>query len=644
MPIVTASIRHRRGLRSELPASLAEGEIGLTIDTGEVFIGTPSLPQAAARTVFPWQNTRILTEWSPVAEEVLRVVLRDRDIGFDPADPTAGVHPVPVGASPDTQSVRNPELIWRNAGSYGRIRVSRALQEALDDIVSVRSYGARGDGSHDGPSANGADLRFVETQALRVAIIDSVNTRNDPVSPLGWRRRALFWPAGVYEVVSPLPIPPGSRWIGEGPDNTVVVLDREADPTVGFDDCLLFTIDGTLDAGTYISTADVNPTGLDALLANHAYASIDPARTPDDIVIEGIRFVVRGRGPSGIPHDVLRLVRAHRVTFRDCVFEADYTGGKALALPWDPNVDSIAVVIDGAGTADAGHTIRFEGCRFANTTYGALVTDDASGVTFSACTFERLYRGVSLAEAHPGGTIKGLTKGSIGPARILVEGCTFEDVEAEGLVFWGGPGVDRTTSNFLRYGHGLVSFGNRFGNVGNGNFAAAVDSNAAYVISFADTAPWCASIADVFARDMSRDAVGGIVRRVSVRQSGYHLVLNPQDPIVRPGETVTLPAATTVWTSTGIRSSLGAERGFRVYYALREDTGGLPGGLLRRGVLHAVSDGAGIAWSDDYDMIGPSDYIDLQPFLVGASTMELRFRNNDPAANVLMVYRIEYIG
>lgn len=645
MPVVVASIRHRRGLRSELPAALAEGELGLTIDTGELFVGTPSLPQAATRTVFPWQNTRILTEWSPAVEEVLYAILRDRDVAFDPGDPLRGLYPLPDGASPDTQTVRTPDLIWRDGATFGRIRVRRALQEVLDDVVSVRAYGARGDGSRDGPTANGADLRYAETQALRVAILDAANTRADTSAPRGWRRRALFWPAGVYEILGPLPIPPGARWIGEGPDNTVVVLDREADPTVGFDDCVLFTVDGTLDSGTYLATADTDPGGLDALLANHAYASIDPAATPDDIVIEGIRFVVRGRGPSGIPHDVLRLVRAHRVVFRDCVFEADYSGGKALGLPWDPDVDSIAVVIDGAGTADGGRDIRFEHCVVRNATYGSLVTDDVSGVSFSGCVFERLYRAVSLYEAHPGGTVKGLTRGPNGPARVLVEGCTFDDVEGEGLVFWGAPSIDRSSSNFLEYGHGLVSVANRFHNVGNGNFAAAVDSNAAWCVMFADTAPWCVSVGDVFARNASREGLGADVRRIYARQRGRHIVLSPQDALVRPGETITLPAGTATPTSTGIVAYLSREKGFRVRYTVREDTGGVPGGLLRRGTIHAVSEGSAVAWSDEYDYVGPTDYVTLEPFLTAGNTaVELRFTNTDPSKNAFFTYEVEYVN
>lgn len=646
MPVVVASIRHRRGLRSELPASLEEGELGLTLDTGELFIGTPSFPPATTRTVFPWQNTQILTEWSPNSEELIRAILRDRDVAFDPTDPLRGLYPVPDGADPDTQTVRTPELIWRNGSTYGRFRVSRRLQEVVDEVVSVRAYGARGDGRRNPPSANSADLRFAETQALRVAILDAANTRADRNTPSGWKRRALHFPAGVYEILGPLPLPPGACWIGEGPDNTVIVLDRESDPTVGFDDCVLFTIDGGLTSSDYLSTADVNPTGLDALLASHAYSSMDPASLPEDIVVEGIRFVVRGRGPSSIPHDVARIVRARRVVFRDCVFEGDYAGGKSLGLNYDPNTDGIAVVLDGAGSAEGCREIRFESCRFTDSTYGLLVVDDVDSVDIDSCSFERLFRGISLYEnvgVTPGNGIKGINVGTDGPRRFRVEGCRFDDVEGEGIQVFGTGVLDRSTNVFYEEPHGLISISNRFGNVGNGNFAAAVDSNAAWCVYFDDSAPWCASIADLFARNQSREATGTQIRRIRAEIGGVHAVLGLQDPPVRPGGTVLLPAGTTSLTPTGIRSFVGIEAGVLIRYRISDPTMG--GGLIRAGTLRAVTDGTDIAWSDVYDWKGPSDYIRLEPVLTGGGTMlEVHFTNNDPSLSAQLSWTLEYLN
>lgn len=72
MAVVQISrIQHRRGNRSELPESLAEGEIGYAKDTGEIFIGAPNLDKvqfrkvgaARADGIFPYANIRLLTEF-----------------------------------------------------------------------------------------------------------------------------------------------------------------------------------------------------------------------------------------------------------------------------------------------------------------------------------------------------------------------------------------------------------------------------------------------------------------------------------------------------------------------------------------------------------------------------------------------------
>jgi len=61
-------IQIRRGPKDNLPEQLAEGEFGLTTDTGELFVGAPNLPSLDYRagTVFPYKNIKILTEFDVV--------------------------------------------------------------------------------------------------------------------------------------------------------------------------------------------------------------------------------------------------------------------------------------------------------------------------------------------------------------------------------------------------------------------------------------------------------------------------------------------------------------------------------------------------------------------------------------------------
>ena len=66
MPVTQISrIQIRRGSKASLPQSLSEGEMAMTTDTGEVFIGAPNLPKIAHRggSIYPYQNVRLITEF-----------------------------------------------------------------------------------------------------------------------------------------------------------------------------------------------------------------------------------------------------------------------------------------------------------------------------------------------------------------------------------------------------------------------------------------------------------------------------------------------------------------------------------------------------------------------------------------------------
>ena len=96
---IISRIQNRRGLYADLPSALAEGELGFTIDTRQLFIGnSPGYGD----------NTQILTEYS-----------------------------------------QNDEIItttYQNSGSNLTAAIPRTLQSKLNDIVSIKDFGAKGDG------------------------------------------------------------------------------------------------------------------------------------------------------------------------------------------------------------------------------------------------------------------------------------------------------------------------------------------------------------------------------------------------------------------------------------------------------------------------------------------------------------------
>lgn len=69
MPVTQISrIQIRRGPKDNIPQALEEGEMAMTTNTGEVFIGAPNLQKIAHRggSIFPYQNIRLITEFDLV--------------------------------------------------------------------------------------------------------------------------------------------------------------------------------------------------------------------------------------------------------------------------------------------------------------------------------------------------------------------------------------------------------------------------------------------------------------------------------------------------------------------------------------------------------------------------------------------------
>lgn len=247
MPVTQFSrIRTRRGPLSDLPkgtpenpVGLLSGEFGLATDTGQLFIGTPDLLEVEYRKPgkvadglaeneygqtrsgrFPYGNTQILTEWSRNAEEMIKYVYRYRDTlaNTDFPGPGSGIDFTYDQARPWNE---NNEVI------------SRTLQERLDEIVSVKSYGATGDGVTD-------DTYAIWRAAIDVVRIDPVQYKDDTIQKTT-SRRILYFPAGTYKISRPIILPPYATWIGDGIGKTIIKL--IASGTDFKNKCVLETVD-----------------------------------------------------------------------------------------------------------------------------------------------------------------------------------------------------------------------------------------------------------------------------------------------------------------------------------------------------------------------------------------------------------------
>lgn len=172
MAVVQISrIQVRRGKEGTTGVpQLASGELGWAIDTRKLYIGSGSIAEGA-QTV---ENVEILTENSNIIDQIGNYIYK-KDGGIQ------------TGATPS-------------------VPVERTIQEKLDDIVSVRDFGAAGDGTD-------------QTLAIQRAV-DQLYLGASKGLASG--RPKLYMPEGEYLISTPIYIPPYATVIGAGKDKTII--------------------------------------------------------------------------------------------------------------------------------------------------------------------------------------------------------------------------------------------------------------------------------------------------------------------------------------------------------------------------------------------------------------------------------------
>ena len=341
MPIVQISrIQHRRGKATDLP-QLAAGELGWSVDQQRLYIGNGTVADGAPAV----GNTEIMTSGSTGFTTSLSYVYK----GYL-GDST----PIITGTSGD---------------------ISRTLQQTLDDYVSVKAFGAVGDGST-------ADVVAIQ-RALDELYSDT--TDQDDVRS----RRILFFPAGQYNIATSITIPPYAHLVGEGPGKTILYQSGGNGPVAVTED----------DDG-------------------QVYGSIggSSATTPTYIELEGICFV------NGEAYGGLSIDNATHVYAKNCKFQGTYAAEGA-------DVSNSKGVTVRSTTALPCSNIVFDQCIF--TKFARLVdmSYDVTSVRFNNCDFTTAYYGAILGEALDG-TTNGLT---VGPRDIQFSGSSWSTIGRQAI-------------------------------------------------------------------------------------------------------------------------------------------------------------------------------------------------------------------
>ena len=342
MAIIQISrIQHRSGLQENLP-QLAGSELGWSIDQRKLYIGNGTLTDGAPVI----GNTEILTEFSDVLELASSYTYKGDSVGY----------------TAQTGATAAP--------------ITRSMSAKLDDFVSVKDFGAVGDGETD------------DTSAINRAFYQIFcREKNAEV------RKSLYFPAGVYRTSDTVLIPPYAKVWGEGINSTIIRLDPDNS-----------------------SVPDYVVRTTDSLQQTDANIGQNSAILPKNIEVSSMSF------ESLITTDICLIDAAEQ-----CLFESvSFSGNTQKVDLSNAALNTGCIRVQGTPAAPP-LMINFDKCVFKNAVYGVKVDENSSAITITMSRFDTLFRGVSLGED--------LQPGDTGPTGFRITSNQFDSISDSGIVF-----------------------------------------------------------------------------------------------------------------------------------------------------------------------------------------------------------------
>lgn len=392
-----ALMQIRRGRLDELPYALEEGEFGLATDTLDLFVGAPNsdkIKHRISEKVFPYGNLRVLTELSESLKISAYTYHGNLEIGalfpiilhgtttlpIIPATTSFEINGVTITLNEATDlvtlcttinnenipnvraydlndnfvivSTTNALNIKNISGTFLQVvglaltgineiaevasdLTETTLQKVLDEYLTIKHYGVKGDGTTD------------DSHNINEALLGTYCVKDLPQY-----LRTIYFPAGTYissdETIN---IPSDARLIGEGRDRTIIQAPVDA-PSV-----LL----GLMDKN-YVPFNSPNYGGTNV--------------NPDNITIESMTFT----GLSTNTSEVVVLTNGQNVTFRNCSFIGNQASTQKL------------IYIISTSAENSNVHITFEDCQFKNSGYAVYISDYGlvKHLTMTNCCFDNI--------------------------------------------------------------------------------------------------------------------------------------------------------------------------------------------------------------------------------------------------------------
>jgi hypothetical protein len=358
MAIVQISrIQHRRGLQQDLP-NLASAELGWSIDERRLFIGNGTIEEGA-----PTEGvTEILTEYTNFIDLISSYTFKGTESGYTSVTGSSALSPV-----------------------------VRTLQNVLDETVSVRDFGAVGDGTTN-------DTVAID-RAIRQIYVSSLNSSYSPV------RRTIKFPAGTYMITSNLVIPPNCTLVGDGKNNTIIRSNVGVIQTCDS----LFQIAGDLGLNSAVLPGNITVRDM-SLTTTSTSVPAALLVSATDVVFDSVNFTggtfnlsVQGSSSNvEVSSSTLRGATTGTINIADSVAGLVSRSNffDTVRVPLSSGTNTITTLANGAGKID------YELISGTNYRVGTIKYNRSGGV----CTFDDEYSEPSVSIganiwANAGGTV-----------------------------------------------------------------------------------------------------------------------------------------------------------------------------------------------------------------------------------------------
>jgi hypothetical protein len=351
--------RGRKNAGSGLP-QLAGGELGWAVDTQELYIGNGAVSEGAPAV----GNSKILTEHDNLFE------------------------------LSDQYTYRNGSNIQTGTTSATPIR--RSLQSRLDDEVSVRSFGAEGDGTD-------------QTEALQRAVDQLFLPWSSSQDADNYKKRIILkLHAGLYTISNSIKLPPYVNLIGDGSGKTVIKQ------TGAFP--VLETINGE---GIASQTTSLNQA--------------------NNINLKGLTL------ESNSTHPGLKLSSCKNSSFTDLHIKGPWVQSQGATI----ESTQVGILMEATSTPVTTKDNTFHKLIVTGFSYAVLSNDDVQHNVFDSAVIEGCGYGIVFGRD----TVLGLAGQATGPINNKVSNSKFSDINLQGIWIKHGFGNISDSNIFNKVGN-----------------------------------------------------------------------------------------------------------------------------------------------------------------------------------------------